>query len=223
MICSICKEDKGLTVKIIPFNIDTLKKCTNILKIRQKFFLKFYDLNLPTSVDGKTGYHVKCYQNYTGIMKKYLVNEAETPPNRPWSSLQSSKLSVTQQATAEEVKCGEIKCELNISDEEFVMEISNEEQNNAECFFCGKQRKKYCEIEQKLYATSKVDFKYQIEIYKEAFHDNNIWERFQNLKTDKIFYHNVCKLTQINKYKSTENETPIMDSHHHYQRYNLVI
>lgn len=81
------------------------------------------------------------------------------------------------------------------------------------------KRKEHRGKEQKLYATKKGIVTELIQKYCKLNHADNIWERFQNLNGGTFIYHNICKMSIINKCKAIEKETPPTDWHT-YRRYH---
>lgn len=76
MKCVFCKE---VNDKIIPFVVDNLKKCQEVLSVRVKYKLKYSNTELPTQINNSDGYHRQCYSSFTALMAKYrnLLSEKD--------------------------------------------------------------------------------------------------------------------------------------------------
>lgn len=84
VICVIC--NLNVNEKTVKFTTNILDKSKSILELRKKYNLKFKDITLPVEIDDYSGYHVKCYKNFTAVMKKYHSNKLSTLSNVPPSS-----------------------------------------------------------------------------------------------------------------------------------------
>lgn len=71
-LCVICTTETN--VKVTLFSEKTLKKCSEVLKIRQKHRLKYNNIVIPSKVVASKGYHVQCYKNFIAVMRKYYEN-----------------------------------------------------------------------------------------------------------------------------------------------------
>ena len=74
ILCVLCRKKDP---SVLAFNEDSLKKCSEILKIRKKYSLKWMELNLSKNSSGTEGYHLKCYKKLSAIMEKYKVEASE--------------------------------------------------------------------------------------------------------------------------------------------------
>lgn len=215
MICAICKKTGD---KILLFDtVEKLNKCRRMLAARKKHQMRFCDVVLPDDINSDIGYHSKCYANFTAVGQKYLDEEsvvAATPENRPVSPQPSTSHTSSETEVMEQ---DAINDEGN-DDENDDLEII-EPQLDAECFFCEKRRKQHHGKEQKLYATKKGTVTELIQKYCKLNDADIMWKRFQNLNGDTFFYHNICKMSIVNKCKAIEKETPPTDWHT-YRRYH---
>lgn len=85
--CVFCK---GHNDNIILFVGDKLKKCQQVLSVRVKYKLKYSDIELPTQINKKDGYHRQCYSSFTALMAKYRDSSSETDYASSSTSLTSS-------------------------------------------------------------------------------------------------------------------------------------
>lgn len=121
--CVICSSNTN--DKIILFVDHVLQKCQSISKVRIKNKLKYSEVNLPSKPDTLNGYHLKCYKNFTAIMKKYVERQEIEDP-----------VASTSQ---EDIKLVNEECFL-----------SNQSTLKG-CIFCGIKRKTYKGNIQKLH------------------------------------------------------------------------
>lgn len=90
-VCSFCNK-KGKCA-LYEFQVEALKRCKKILKVRNEFQLKYANIHLPETPNEIQGYHAKCYKQFTAIQKKYYdksnkINDAIQPYNPVEDSVQ---------------------------------------------------------------------------------------------------------------------------------------
>lgn len=82
LYCFVCRK-KPQDKKIVQFDEEKFKKCTEILAIRKTRNLAFGDLILPVNLSEHEGYHVECYRKFTALAKKYRESNIhdDVPPS----------------------------------------------------------------------------------------------------------------------------------------------
>ena len=76
---------------IVPFRMETLQKCDWILRARKMQNLRYNDVVLPKEVDGKHGFHIKCYRKFLGLSKKQKEKMMQSEADVDKSSATNAK------------------------------------------------------------------------------------------------------------------------------------
>lgn len=219
--CAICNK-KISDEKVILFNEETFKKCNDVLKARKGNNLKYKDIILPSNVGvSADGYHMKCYRNFTALKAKYY-DKQQKPAKELKSSTCQGFLSSPQPSTSAMVlEVSSTLTKPSASEQNTISEASKMDNIDGllhaienVCFFCNKRNKKIKGNMQPLHTGKKDLLQQMIQKCSTTIDDFEILYKIENVTTNEIFYHNVCKLSYYNKFhKATIDESPQTDWH----------
>lgn len=211
--CVFCHKSSG---SVIMFLEQTLKKCKDILKLRQKYKLKYKDVVLPGE-EMEGGYHRECYKTFTALMKIYNENSDVTPKastDRSTSSLPSTSHITPRSAEQEASTSMAREVHDNVSDlnstlEENLTEHDETVENNPKiCVFCNLKRKKHRSKVQPLHESDTESLKSSIiDSVKDREEHKDLYQRLINYHAPKIYYHTVCRVDFNNKIKLSTKQT----------------
>lgn len=75
-ICVFCYKK---IEPLLPFNLNSVEKCKNILEIRKNNNLSMQDAKVPLDMNDFQKYHAQCYRRFTALPKKYRTNVLSAP------------------------------------------------------------------------------------------------------------------------------------------------
>ena len=64
------------------FNEKSLLKCSEALKKMRCLGIKYSDFELPSSVDGESGFHISCYRRYNGLSQSTRIKIKRKLPKK---------------------------------------------------------------------------------------------------------------------------------------------
>ena len=65
----LCKNNDAESV--ILFSTESIKKCQNVLRIRNEGQLKYSDRKIPSKINKSDGYHIECYRKFVALPLKH--------------------------------------------------------------------------------------------------------------------------------------------------------
>lgn len=131
--CVICEISEA--TELIPLlNADKLKKCREVLRVREKLKLKYSEVILPATIDETHGCHVHCYKNFTSVPKKYnnkylKLVRTETPSNEPSTSTLAASATVVVETSDEKQPNAQVNVDASTSTQQ---EETNDDVGNID-------------------------------------------------------------------------------------------
>ena len=82
------------------FNEKSLLKCSETLKTRKRLGIKYSDFELPSSVDGESGFHISCYRRFNALSQSTRIKiKRKSPKKKLVSCVRRSEIKSPSPAT----------------------------------------------------------------------------------------------------------------------------
>ena len=82
------------------FNEKSLLKCSETLKTRKRLGIKYSDFELPSSVDGESGFHISCYRRFSALSQSTRIKiKRKSPKKKLVSCVRRSEIKSPSPAT----------------------------------------------------------------------------------------------------------------------------
>ena len=82
------------------FNEKSLLKCSETLKTRKRLGIKYSDFELPSSVDGESGFHISCYRRFSALSQStHIKIKRKSPKKKLVSCVRRSEIKSPSPAT----------------------------------------------------------------------------------------------------------------------------
>ena len=197
------KDDKADVVK--PFSEVSLKRCHQILQIRQEENLKYATISLPETISTNYGFHKVCYQRFTALSTKQrnAAKEHTASCNTVNDGVSSADTSSKPSTRAHS---------------EITKSCDGSQRLKEVCVFCNKKDKR-CkgEVQKLLRATN--DLKPTIERFILLAGKHHLqYLVVGDIKSMWVYYYLICKLSFLNETKESVSTTNNLTSTWHQQR-----
>ena len=190
---TVCNLHSGETPSneetILCFNVNSLKKCQDILEARKGQNLKYSSFILPEKVDNTHGYHLSYYRRFVALSKAQRMKMESMVTQ---DSLQDCSTSTETSEKQDEPE----------STRTTRSEITSPKPSSRTgifpnaCLFCDQARKKVKGVEQKLISAQTKAFEESIRKYIKWMEDSKLNTRLTGIdfSAKEVKYHAHCRV-----------------------------
>lgn len=177
-VLHIADSEGATTGDVKTFTEASLEKCKHALEIRKTMTnSKYSAIVVPDEVSVDSGYHSKCYKNYTAVSVRHVRVQSEIPSTSSVPA-ETDNLSRSTPSSAMGVTSSPITG---------IFE--------PKCIFCNQVEKKHKGMKQDLSKCETANFENNIKSYAEILKDNLLTKvREVDFTAKEVRYHGICRI-----------------------------